>query len=597
LSIQDQNLEEIKNNIDIIELISSYVDLKPAGKNYRGLCPFHEEKTPSFMVSPEKGIFHCFGCGAGGSIFNFIMKMESMSFRDAVVYLSRKAGIELPTAGQDIQNKEYRQKEKILKLNQTIQSYYKSALMQSDDPLARASRQYLFQKRGIDPTTAEKFGLGYSPAHGKSIIEYIYRYGYTGNDLIQAGIGNVVHGGELLDRFHGRITFSLHDANGDIIGFAGRTILENENPKYINSSESPVFSKGNNLYGLFATKNEIRKTKTVVLVEGYMDLLSLYQNQITNCVASMGTALTAQQATLIKRFAEEVIICYDSDNAGKMATFRGIDILTRKELSVKIAVLPSPHDPDSFIRKQGNESFSTILEQSKPMFDYQLELLVKEYGSNTLESHIQIIRGLLPSINAMTDSIERSLKIRSLAQYLHIPESLIYNVLKGSRESEKKIKLYKMTQKDVEHGAIKAEKILMKLLLEESSIRPFVLNQIPVDLFFVPEHRRIYQVLLNNQSEEFFLSDLINVFAGDELMSSCVSGLGSMENECHEINIELVQSLIETLKKAELKRERTILVGEMTQQSDYESKLIIGKRIEEIDKEIQGLKSRSSVRY
>ena len=579
MAIQDQTLEEIKNRIDIVELISSYVDLKPAGKNFRGLCPFHEEKTPSFMVSPEKGIFHCFGCGVGGSIFNFIMKAENLTFHDAVIYLSRKAGIELQTANRDIQNKEYRQKEKIYQLNQLVQKFYQSSFMQSEDPLAKASRQYIFQKRGINPLTAEQFGLGYSPADGKAIIEYLYRHGFTGNDFIQAGIGNVIRKGELLDRFRGRIVFPLHDQNGDIIGFAGRSILEDETPKYINSSESPIFLKGSNLYGLFATKNEIRKAKTVILVEGYMDFLSLFENQITNCVASMGTALTTQQATLIRRFTEEVIICYDSDNAGKIATFRGIDILTKKGLSVKIAVLPSPYDPDSYIRKHGKESFLKIIEQKKPIFDYQMELLVNEHGLNTLESHIHIIRGLLPSINAMTDAIERSLKIRSLAQYLKIPESLIYNVLKGSEESKRKINLYKMAQKEAIHGAIKAEKILMKFILEEPAFRPIILDQVSVEYFSLPEHRRIYQVVLNNIDEELSFSDLINVFSGDESMSSCISALGSMETECYEVNTELVQSLINTLKRAELRKERAALVSELSQQIDYESKLVIGKRI------------------
>jgi len=593
LVIQDQTLEEIKNRIDIVELISNYVDLKPAGKNYRGLCPFHEEKTPSFIVSPEKGIFHCFGCGAGGGIFNFVMKIENLSFQDAVVHLSHKAGIELPTSKRNIQNKEYRQKAKIIQLNQIVQKYYYDSLIHSEDPLAKTSRQYLFQKRGIKLSTAEQFGLGYSPADGKAIIEYLYQHGFDGNDFIQAGIGNVIRKGELYDRFRGRITFALHDPNGEITGFAGRTLLENENPKYINSSDSPVFSKGNNLYGLFATKNEIRKTKTVILVEGYMDFLSLFENKITNCVASMGTALTVNQATLIRRFAEEVIICYDSDNAGRVATFRGVDILTKKGLSVKIAVLPTPYDPDSYLRKKGREEFLEILKQKKPIFDYQLELLLKEYGSNSLESQIHIIRGLLPSINSMTDSIEKSLKIRSLARYLKVPESLIYNVLKGTQESEKKIKLFKTTQKDAAHGAIKAEKILIKFLLEELTVRNLICDQVPIEYFSIPEHRRIYQVILNNKNEEFSLSDLINVFSGDELMSSCISAIGSMETEFPKISEELIQSLINTLKKAELKRVRTLLAGELAQQKDYESKLLIGKRIEEIDKEIQGLKTHS----
>ena len=591
MAIQDQYLEEIKNKIDIIELISSYVELKPAGKNYKGLCPFHEEKTPSFMVSPEKGIFHCFGCGVGGNIFNFIMKIENMSFRDAIVYLSRKAGVELPTPNRDIQNRDYQEKEKLLKLNQLVQAYYQKSLMQSDNPLAKASRQYLFQKRGITQSTSEQFGLGFSPAAGKEVIDFIYRHGYNGNDFLKAGIGSVVRGGELLDRFRGRITFALHDVNGEIIGFAGRTILEDENPKYVNSADTPIFSKGNNLYGLFASKNDVRKTKSIILVEGYMDFLSLYENQVTHCVASMGTALTATQASLMKRFADEVIICYDSDSAGKMATFRGIDILTKKGLSVKIAVLPAPYDPDSFIRRQGKESFLKIVEQSKPIFDYQLELLINEYGLNTLESHIQIIRGLLPSINAMSDSVEKSMKIRYLAQYLQVPESLIYNVLKGSRESEEKVKFYKMAQKHAEHGSIKAEKMLIKFLLEDPSLRNYILEAVDIELFSLMEHRRIYQVISNYKNEDLLIPDVITIFAGDESMSSCISGLCSMEAECYEMTIEVIQSLIKTLKQAELKRERNILMDEMSQKSDYESKLLIGKRVEEIDRELQSLKS------
>ncbi|MCX6089587.1 MAG: DNA primase [Candidatus Atribacteria bacterium] len=586
--IGDHSLDEIKQNINIVDLIAGYIDLKPAGKNYRGLCPFHEEKTPSFNVSPEKGIYHCFGCGAGGDIFNFIMKMENITFREAVRYLARKAGIELLESSSDMNNREQKEKERLFLLNGHINSYYQWSLQNAKEPLANTAREYVFTRRQLRPETVEQFGIGFSPFSGRQIGEYVAKYGYTGNDLITVGVGNINRHGELLDRFRGRMTFALHNGNGEIIGFAGRAMTE-EVPKYLNIPESPLFSKGKNLYGLFFSKNEIRKLKTAILVEGYMDFLSLYESGVKHVVASMGTALTTDQATLLRRYAERVVICYDSDNAGKVATFRGMEMLSQKGLEVKIAILPTPLDPDSYVRQKGVASFLELIDHSHFLFDYQLELFINQYGCNSLDSRIRIVRGILPFLEAASDTVEKTMKIRSVSQKIHVPESLIYDILQRSPVAENRIDFFRRARAVPESGRMKAERYLIKFMIEEVKLRDQIRNEIPEEGFSLPEHQRLYQVILTLcQKGNFTVSEVIDVFAGDETMSRCISKICTLDSGAFSNQEEAVKGLIKTIRVSILKEKKKKLQEKLSSGKDYDMDVNILKQIQELNKELHG---------
>lgn len=561
----DQYLEEIKSRIDIVELVSQYVSLQPAGRNYRALCPFHEEKTPSFLVSPEKGIFHCFGCGVGGNIFTFVMKMESLTFPEAVAFLAEKCGMELPTLGKSI-TRQTKERDKLFLLNETLNRYYYQCLLNPGDELAHAARSYIYERRGLKPEIIEQFGIGFSPASGKESIAFLMEAGFSGQDVIKAGVGVVTKSGELLDRFRGRITFALHDVQGRVIGFGGRILGDGE-PKYVNVSDTPVFSKGRNLYGLFASRNFIQRSHQAILVEGYMDFLTLFQEGINNCVASMGTSLTKDQAMLLRRYAEEVIICYDSDAAGQAATVRGMNILQEQGITVRILPIPAPYDPDSFLRQKGREKFLEIMEEAPSLFDFQLELFVKDYGLSSLESKAKIIRGMVPFLQSIRDPVERSLKVSYLSERLKVGESVIYSALRREKAPEAVLSSFVSR----ESGKIKAEKMLLRAMMESQFWRETVVKELEVQNFSRPEHRRIFRVFADSEEEgNLSPSDLIDIFSGDEEISCCITEIMTREDLQGGLNQEVVEDLIRRLKLASVEEEMQRIQEELSREDNEE---------------------------
>ena len=561
----DQYLEEIKSRIDIVEFISHYVSLQPAGHNYRALCPFHEEKTPSFLVSPEKGIFHCFGCGVGGNIFTFVMKIENLTFPEAVAFLAQKCGMELPALGKS-STRQTKERDKFFLLNETLNRYYYQCLLNPPEELATTACSYIYEQRKLKPEIVEQFGIGFSPASGKESIAFLMEAGFSGQDIIKAGVGVVTRSGELLDRFRGRITFALHNVQGRIVGFGGRS-LRGEEPKYVNVSDTPIFSKGHNLYGLFASRNFIQRSHQAILVEGYMDFLTLFQEGINNCVASMGTSLTRDQAMLLRRYAEEVIICYDSDIAGQKAAARGINILQEQGITVRVLSIPAPHDPDSFLREVGREEFLKILEETPSLFDFQLELFIKDYGFNSLEAKAKIIRNMVPFLQSIKDPVERSLKVSYLAEKLKVGESVIYSALRQEKTPEAALNSFLSK----EPGKIKAEKMLLRAMIESQFWRETIIKELEVKNFSRPEHRRIFRVFADSQGQgSFSPSDLIDIFSGDEGLSRCVAEIMTREDLQGGVNQEVVEDLIRRLKLASVEEEMQKIQEELSREDSEE---------------------------
>ncbi|MEN3186959.1 MAG: DNA primase [Atribacterota bacterium] len=565
--IDEQYLEEIKSRIDLVEFISQYVDLKPAGRNFRGLCPFHEEKTPSFMVSREKGIFHCFGCGVGGNLFHFVMRMENLTFPEAVLFLADKCGVEIrPVQIGRGATRSLEERERLYRLNEILNHYYMRCLNGGKSEEENA-RTYLLVKRGIRPTTWELFGIGFSSFSGRDSIAFLLKEGFSGQEIIRAGVGVVTRSGELLDRFRGRITFAFHDLQGRVVGFAGR-ILEKGEPKYLNISDTPIFSKGQYLYGLFATRDSLQKTHTAILVEGYMDFLTLFEYGIRNCVASMGTSLTKDQAGLLKRYVDEVFIAYDADQPGQMATLRGMAVLQEKGLAVRIVALPSPHDPDSFLRKEGKEKFLEIVQKSPSLFEYQLELLLRNFGCNSLESKAKIIRGMFPFLISIKDPIERKLKVTALAQRIHVDESFVQHLL-----NEEEITTQRETlpvRETKEHGILKAEKMILRVMMENERWRHKIGESLEREYFSGPEHQRIFQALLGLSGEGGFLvSKLVDVFPQEEVLHSLVTEIAARE-DLQEICQDdgAVESLVRRVKLAALERRILSLRRELSRMED-----------------------------
>ncbi len=407
----DNTLEEIKDRIDIVDLISDYVLLKKAGQNWKGLCPFHTEKSPSFMVNPAKQIFHCFGCGSGGDIFTFLVKHESLTFPEAKSILAKRAGVTI----KEFQQSGYQtgEKEQLLNIHKEAVMFFAHNL--ANNPAAKA---YL-ERRGIGIETQKAFSLGYAPKSWHDLLHHLGRKGYK-NDIVQKA-GLAVKGTKgHYDTFRDRVIFPIYNLSGEAVAFGGRSIDGSE-PKYLNSPETIIFNKSRILYGIDLARDAIKKEGRALFMEGYLDVITAHIHGFSNAVAPLGTALTPEHGKLIKRFTENVVIVFDSDPAGIKASKKAAGILLESSLDVKILDIPGNEDPDSFLRIKGREAFSALLEKPFSI----IEFYMKQKGDRRLIAH-----ELLDVISRVSDKILVGDYIRVLAEKLNVKEELVYEQLK-----------------------------------------------------------------------------------------------------------------------------------------------------------------------
>ena len=479
-------LEEIRNRCDIVDIISEYVHLKPAGKGFKGLCPFHGEKTPSFMVSPEKQLFHCFGCGEGGNVFNFLMKYEKFSFFEAVEMLAKKSGVSLPV-NEEKENLLYRKKERLYKLNNLAANYYRECLFRTNQ--GKKIINYL-KKRGINDTSVEKYSLGYAPPGLDALTNFLKKNGYTYEELIKAGLIKKSKIEEkYIDYFRDRIIFPIFHLSGRVIGFGGR-VLDDSLPKYINSPETLVYNKGSNLYNLNFAKEDIRKKNYIIIVEGYTDVLITQQYEFNNVAASLGTALTTKQIDLIKRFTDTVLIAYDADSAGNMATLRSLDLLVEAGLGIKVLALPQGYDPADFLIKKGIKPFQNLIDRSLSLIDYKLKLLYSNYSVKTIEGKVKVIKGILPTLSVIGNEVELRAQTKKISEELKLSEEAILIELKKYKRGLKDSS-HNFIKLNSESGNIKAEKILIGCMLENEQIAQDILKKLKAKDFSVLLHRQI----------------------------------------------------------------------------------------------------------
>ena len=403
---------EVREKIDIVSLISEYIPLKKAGRNFRAVCPFHNEKSPSFMVSPERQIWHCFGCQKGGDIFTFLMDYENMEFPEALRVLARKAGVELKTYKFD--NEAYSEKEKIYNLNKQALKFYQYVLLKH--PLGKKALSYLIQTRGMSEKIIENFSLGFSPSSGSALSSYlINKKGYKKQDLYLAGI-SFENGGRTVDFFRGRLMFPLTDHRGNIVGFSARILEENtDTSKYINTKETSVYHKGSLFFGLDIAKEEIKKQEQAILVEGEFDVISCFKEGIKNVVAIKGTALTENQVALLSRFTPKVTLCLDMDEAGFEATKRSLPILEKKGLTTTVVVIPNGKDPDESLKKD-SASFKKALKEDKGVYDFLIEKLIKENDYKSAAGKKKITDDLLPLLSQISNEIIKEHYLKKLSK-------------------------------------------------------------------------------------------------------------------------------------------------------------------------------------
>ena len=413
----DSIIEEVISSNDIVDVVSQYVTLKRSGRNFLGLCPFHKEKTPSFSVSPDKQIFHCFGCGVGGNVVHFISKIENVNFKESLEFLADKAGIVLPTinAGEDSKKQEL--KEKVYKINELVANLYHETLYK---PIAKPAQEYV-KKRKLDNKTLINFKIGYAP-NGNILYKYLKEQGFDEEEILASTLVKK-YNNSYLDAFKNRLMFPIMDVRNRVIAFGGR-VLDNSLPKYINSPDTIVYNKGRNLYGLNVAKNA--RLDNIIIVEGYMDCVSLHQRGIPNVVASLGTALTENQGRLIRKYCEKVIISYDSDGAGQAATLRGLEILKNIGCDVRILQMEGAKDPDEFVIKYGNGRFNLLVEKAISLVEFKAKMIKKNLNLENVNDKIKFLKEVAKLLKNVDSKIEQEIYIDKIAKEHGVSKEAIY---------------------------------------------------------------------------------------------------------------------------------------------------------------------------
>jgi len=543
-------IEEVRRRNDIVDVISEYVTLKRAGKNYKALCPFHSEKTPSFIVSPEKQIFHCFGCGAGGDVVGFVMRMEKISFHDAVLKLAERAGISLSELDPTSLTREAREREKIYKLNELALAFFETKLWDEEGSEALS---YL-KRRGLDLSTVRLFRIGYAPSSKDALMNFMFNKGFYPEDLLRAGLASLSLDGRYYDKFRGRIIFPIADERGRILGFGGRS-LEGEEPKYLNSPETAVFSKRKVLFGIDKSLNYIKAEDSIVLVEGYMDMIKLFQAGVRFVVASLGTSLTEAQANLIARYASKVFIAYDADAAGESATLRGISILVNRGLKVSVVDLPVGMDPDDFVSENGGEAFKLLLRSSRSFWDFRLDLIFKDFNPASIESKREALKKGIDFLLELSE-VDRDIILQKLSERLGLSERTLRRVLSSRGRGEKvRVSLPPISKKN---GFQRAEEEVLLLVLKRPAFLEKLIKFGGLDLFEDEKLRWILERILRGFSEYKIMEEA----QGEEKIVGLLSSLLLRELPCEEERIEVYfDGLLESLLLRKLKKRLDELEG------------------------------------
>ena len=461
--IPENILEDILSRVDIVEVISSSMPLKRVGRNFKAACPFHHEKTPSFMVSPDRQIYHCFGCGESGNAFKFLMRYERLEFLEAVQTLAKKAGVVLPEAHkQDAKTDSLITQ--LYKINELTVSFYEDNLNSEGGLWAR---DYLL-KRGISKETVKAFKLGVAQDKWDALIAHLRAKLISLALLEKAGLILAKEGGGYYDRFRNRIIFPIFDIKSRVLGFGAR-VRDETLPKYINSPETPVYTKGRNLYGLNFARDSIRENDFVVVVEGYLDCILPYQAGLKNIVASLGTALTIEQVRLLKRYTHNAVMVYDADAAGELATLRSLDIFIEEEMNVKVVSLPKGFDPDLFVRNYGIGSFKDKIAEARNLFDYKLGVLKSRYNFKEIEGKAKISALMLETLSKLKNAVLKSEYIKRLAQDLDIREDALLQEAKKAGPVKPYADLNETPHKK-ELNINPTEQLLIKLMLEETEL-------------------------------------------------------------------------------------------------------------------------------
>ncbi|WP_027338674.1 DNA primase [Halonatronum saccharophilum] len=529
-SYSDELIEQVRLSNDIIDLISDYTKLEVGGKSYKGLCPFHEEKTPSFNVNPTEQLYYCFGCGAGGDIFNFVMDIEGLNFVEAVQNLADRAGISVAKNQDEKKLRKKRdEKRELIEIHNLATRFYNYLLVDSD--YGEVAKGYL-QERGFDSKVMDNFKLGFAPDRWQGLYKFLKNKGYSDGILDKSGLVIPRKKGKgYYDRFRNRVIFTIFNHRGDAIGFGGRIIDEDDYPKYLNSPETIIFDKGKNLYGLNWAKRSIQKSNEAIIVEGYTDLLRAHQLGIENVVASLGTALTNNQAKLLKRYANVVYIAYDSDTAGEKATLRGLDVLKKEGLNVKVITLPEGEDPDDFLKSKGKVAFEELKASSSSLMEFKINKILEESNFKDIDAKVGVVEEIVALLSRLNNQVEIEEYSKVVANKLNIGIDIIkqeinkYKVkgLDEDRKSNSRNNINKIKIEEVKDSRFKlhlktVDELLRSVLKNPSLIKKFKDELDPVD-FIKEEYQELVALIYKSYSDnnKLEVNNLLKIISDDKV--------------------------------------------------------------------------------
>ncbi|HEX6280446.1 MAG TPA: DNA primase [Pyrinomonadaceae bacterium] len=527
-------IDDLKDRADLVRIIEPYArDLKKRGANWMACCPFHQEKTPSFSVNPQKGFYKCFGCGKGGNAFTFLMEMEGLNFPEAIQRVAEMAGVPLPEPiddGQYKQNKQRREEKKqlseqVIELNKIALEFWEGEL-QSKDKKAKAAREYL-EQRGISEEIQKQFHIGFSPDSWQALHDHLLEKGADEKIIEQSGLVSINEEKDrVFDRFRGRIMFPVLDINGNPIAFGARAMGEDQ-PKYLNSPETPAYVKGKHLYGLFQSKEAIRQKKFAILVEGYLDLIALYQFGITNVAASLGTAFTPDQSKLLSRFTKRVVINYDGDTAGIKAARRAIEELLPQDFEIKVLVLPNSQDPDDFIRGNGTEAYNAARGQAKPYLFFTFDAAMAGRSLANPRHKAEAIEDVVPVLSAIKNPIQKRESFDQAMDYFRVDDTglrrdLWHTVKNGNQAPAEVIR--REVKRVAQAKTTVAEQHLLELLVHDAELRHMVLPILEESDYESLATAAIFRAIyaIDERGEELDMGALLDATTDDEIAADLV---------------------------------------------------------------------------
>ncbi|MGN1269421.1 MAG: DNA primase [Clostridia bacterium] len=568
----DELIEEIKSSNDIVDVISGYVTLKRSGRNFFGLCPFHKEKSPSFAVSPDKQIFHCFGCGAGGNVIHFISKIEGLDFKDTLEVLANRANIELPTLDNYEDDKTAKLKQKVYEINKIAAEFYHQNLYKDTSKIA----QEYIKKRKLDNKTLKAFLIGYS-GNFNELYLLLKQKGFTIEEMLASSLIKKTQDGAYMDSFRKRIMFPILDTRERVIAFGGR-VLDDSKPKYINSPENIVYSKGRNLFGLNVAKKY--DTKKMIIVEGYMDAISLYQRGITNVVAALGTAMTEAQGRLLRRHSEQVILGYDADGAGQAAILRGMEILQNLGCDIRVLQIEGAKDPDEYVLKYGPERFQKCVDNAISLVEFKVKVLKKELDIENVNDKIKFLNEIAKILAKVTNQMEREIYISKLSREYKISKEAIYSEVnkimysnnQGSKKLEKKVVTMEPKEdkkSEISEAVLKRENLVIYLLINEyEKSYERIKNTITLDEFQNEQNKQILKKMYEQLEKGNISTNQILDWFEDENIISHITEIMAYDFEIVDVE-KAIEDLISTYEKEKLVNKRNKILKQLEDTSNF----------------------------